>query len=632
MIMMKAVFRRFLAILICLLICVSGSTAEDISVILKPDADTWTNGEAFTFSGEVRHPGTDLSDAIIQMVIETDPDEEDKGQLVFTSINGVDEDPDWWDSELWLGEYETNGDLLRFTGTWTVPEGSKFNKAKLTVYLIRGDRTTSTASCEMENAHPEINLYGLSVLQLALILLAIIALITGIWFLLHRKKEQTEVIVRDHGWRDRLLDTVIILLFFLGVIITPIMVRTPFIYRMFRSMGSLCYLNYPCTLALLLSFLRLKKWTKTDLLFFAAWLLLLIPMCVSNRELEYTKYVLAAFQNLLPVYFVFYRMNERTREKTIRLFMILFNTFIFILLAFAIEEKITNKAVIKAFRDWLVERNLYAQDFIRFTNDKRFFSFWGHPLTNALLFNGFLTLNTAWYKSRGKTIRALFYYPFAMAGVLLSGSKTGITVCLLMLIVICWDYKKWLLLCIPIFAALYFSGAFNHIIYRFTHTSLTTGRLEALEMYFGKIYSEYPFQWLHGYGSNVAMIPGLSVYKVRAGFEFPLLMAALDHGIIFSVVLMAGSYLYITRRCLKKRQWVIWLCFTLFFAEVNTYNGYTLRNQDICTICYFVAMIMLNMLPDKTPKKGKETETEKETESESVKEPAGPKEEPETIQ
>ena len=99
------------------------------------------------------------------------------------------------------------------------------------------------------------------------------------------------------------------------------------------------------------------------------------------------------------------------------------------------------------------------------------------------------------------------------------------------------------------------------------------------------------------------MTAGHALFPTRAGFEFPLLMTMLDHGIIFGVVLMAGSYLYISWRCFKKRQWVIWLCFTLVFAEVNTYNGYSLRNQDVFTICYFFAMLMLNMLPDKAPEK-----------------------------
>ncbi len=600
--MVRSIPRRFLTVLVCLLLCFSAAAAEDVSVILKPDANTWTNGEAFTFSGEVRHPGTDLSESILQAVIKTDPDEGDKGLLVFTSINGVDEDPDWWDCELWLGEYETNGDLLRFTGTWTAPEGSKFNKAKLTVKVIQGDGTTSTASCEMENAHPVIDLHGLSVLQLSLIVVGIIAIIIGIWFLLHRKKEQPEAVVQDHGWRDRVLDTVIILLFFLGVILTPIMVRIAFLYKAFPGIGAFSHLNYPCTLALLLSLLRLKKWTKTDLAIFAVWLLLLIPMCISNRELIFSRYVLAIFHSLLPVYFVFYRMNERTREKTIRLFMILFNSFIFILLAIGIEERITGNMIIKGFRDWLVSQNMYARDVVRFAGEKRFFSLWGHALTNALLFNSFLALNAAWYKSRGNILRALPYVPVAMAGVLLCVSKTGIVVCFLLLVIICWKYKKWLLVVIPILAALYFAGAFNTIIYRFTHTSLTTGRFKALAKYFGPVYSQYPLQWLTGYGSGIVMTAGHVLNPLRAGFEFPVLMSALDYGIVFSAVLPVGSYLYITWRCLKKKQWVIWLCFTLIFAEVNTYNGYSMRDQDIFIICNFMAMLILNMLPETAQK------------------------------
>ena len=424
--------------------------------------------------------------------------------------------------------------------------------------------------------------------------LLIIAVVTGAWFLLRRRPcRQTE------GKADRWLDTAIAVLCFIGLVVTPIMVRAPFMLKAFnKAIGWGCFLNIPCTLALLLSLLRLRKWTVTDLVFFAAWILLLIPMLLSNRNLEYTRYVTIPFHNLLPVCFVFYRMNPGTKQKAVRLFMILFNAFIFFLLAFAIEEKVSDKAVVRAFTDWLVSRNMYAQDLQRFVDEEtRFFSFWGHPLTNALLFNGFLALNAAWYRSRGKKIYALLYLPVAMAGVLLCGSKTGITVCLLLLIVILWDYKKWMLLCIPVFAVLYFTGAFNTIIDRFANTSLTSGRLEKLAKY-ASIASDYPIGWRIGYGSGSVYDTASALYAVRAGFEFPVLMSALDYGIIFSAVLLIGSYGYITWRCLRQKQWSIWLCFTLFFAEINTYNGWSLRNQDVFIFCYVAAMLMLNMLPE----------------------------------
>ena len=68
--------------------------------------------------------------------------------------------------------------------------------------------------------------------------------------------------------------------------------------------------------------------------------------------------------------------------------------------------------------------------------------------------------------------------------------------------------------------------------------------------------------------------------------------------ICISAVLLIGSYGYITWRCLRQKQWSIWLCFTLFFAEINTYNGWSLRNQDVFIFCYVTAMLMLNMLPE----------------------------------
>ena len=45
---------------------------------------------------------------------------------------------------------------------------------------------------------------------------------------------------------------------------------------------------------------------------------------------------------------------------------------------------------------------------------------------------------------------------------------------------------------------------------------------------------------------------------------------------------------------LKRKQVASWLGLTLFFAQVNTYNGMSLRNQDICWMILFVIMICLN--------------------------------------
>lgn len=396
----------------------------------------------------------------------------------------------------------------------------------------------------------------------------------------------------------RVLDTAVILLFFLGTVLTPVQVRSSVLHKLFPSGGYLCYLNFPCTLALLLSFIRLKRWEKADWAVFAAWLLSLVLMLVSNRGLEATRYITIPCQNLLPVYFILFRMNRDTRQGSVRLFMILFNSFILVLLAFAVEEKITGGAVMNAFTEWLVSHGMYASEFQRMAGETRTYTFWGHPLTNTLLFNGFLALNIAWYRSRGKKIYALMYVPAAAAGVLLGGSKMGIVVFLLLVAVLCWEHKKWFLACIPVLAVLYFAGALNTIIGRFTGTTLTTDRAEGLARYFDVWYQAWPFRWLAGYGSGVALDPNHPLYDCRQGFEFSLLMFAIDYGIVFALLVMIGSWGYITWRCLRKKQWTVWLCWSLVFAELNTYNGFALRNQDVFIIGCFLAMVMLNMLPD----------------------------------
>ena len=187
--MLKSVTCRFLALLACLVLCASMAAAGDISATLKPDVSSIKPGEEITLNGEVRHPGTDLDGTLLQLRIETDPKTEGIEEPLITAINGEEMDSEWWDSEMGLLEEETLGDLLRVSGKWTVPEDASFNKAKITLSVLCADGSVYTASCELENAQPTIFVHGLTVLQLASILLVILSAVCGIWLLLHRRKK-----------------------------------------------------------------------------------------------------------------------------------------------------------------------------------------------------------------------------------------------------------------------------------------------------------------------------------------------------------------------------------------------------------------------------------------------------------
>ena len=90
-------------------------------------------------------------------------------------------------------------------------------------------------------------------------------------------------------------------------------------------------------------------------------------------------------------------------------------------------------------------------------------------------------------------------------------------------------------------------------------------------------------------------------------FEFPPLMYALNYGIVFSVIMIGTIFVYFTWHCLSRKQVASWLGITLYFAQVNTYNGIALCSQDMFWFLMIFMLIAINCvqmrdyLPDEEP-------------------------------
>ena len=385
---------------------------------------------------------------------------------------------------------------------------------------------------------------------------------------------------------DCLLDRTIVLLFFLGVILMPIHLRTPILSEQIRF-GFICY---PCVLAGLMTLFRIQKWERADYIYAGIWILMLIPVFVSNHDNN--KMFPAFCMILLPLLFPLYRMDPETRKKTIGWFVLFFDVFIGFFLALGIVEQTNRHIVMQSLIEWLQGQGFTPSELVRYSRDSRFGSAWGHPLTSALLFNLFFAVNVVYDRSFGRKCPVLVYFVIALAGVLLASSKTGLVICFLLLIASSWKYKKWILLSIPVLILMYYTGMFDGIIYRFQHTTLTTGRTETLALYLQSGVT--PFKWFSGYGTASVFSSGSEAKVFKAGLEFPELMFAYDYGIIFSLITMGGVFVYCTWRTLRKRSWLAWICYTLIFLEISSYNAYALRNQDVCILTNICVMVMLN--------------------------------------
>ena len=406
------------------------------------------------------------------------------------------------------------------------------------------------------------------------------------WFFIRKRQQHVPAESRpqENGTR---LDLIIVLLCFISIFLLPIRFRSLYADRIVKHYGNF---NVLCSAAVILSLFRIRRWTIAELACFCLWCLLLIPMGISNASLAGYKKAISVSQSLLPLFLVLYPMNASSRRKAAGLFVILFDIIIALLLVYGIVERFTGQSIRHAIINWLEASGLNAVSFTRTLKDKRFYSVWGHPLSNALFFNSFFVVNVFWFRASRQKCPTLVFFLITLAGTLLASSKTGIVVCFLLQILVNWKHKKWLLASIPVLALLYFLGAFNAIINRFSTSSLTTGRLEALQEYLPSGIE--PFRFLTGYGSNVILNSSHPLSSLRAAFEFPLLMFAHDYGILFSVIHIFGLFAYATWRFLRKKNWIHWLCWSLLFAEVNTFNAYTLRSQDDCWFFCLLTLIL----------------------------------------
>ena len=411
------------------------------------------------------------------------------------------------------------------------------------------------------------------------------------WRLLQRKAAGLPAPETREARAAGALDYLIVLLCFAGIFLTPMHIREPFLQE---ALNGFAGINFPCALAVLLSLLRIRRWTKVEMVCFAVWMLLLIPMCASNGTKQGIA-VSSIVQTLVPLFLLLYPMNPPDRRKLTGLFVILFDVIILVLLVCAVADYFGEHLLLQQVYDWMKGKDLSADEFGRYLEAPRLGFLWGHALTNAVYFNAFFVLNVLWLRACGKKCPVPVFFGIAMFGILSTTSKTGLAVCVLLLIVMTWNRKswKWLLVCIPIAAALYFGGVFNAFIERFNSTTLTTGRAEALQKYFSKGIT--PLQVFSGYGSRSILSSSSPVYKYRAGFEFPLLMHAYYYGIVFSVLHIGGTFAYVTWRFLKEKKWFHWVCWLLLFAEVNTYNAYALRNQDVCFFFCLLTVILMHM-------------------------------------
>ena len=397
------------------------------------------------------------------------------------------------------------------------------------------------------------------------------------------------------------LEPAALVLAFIGLFVTPVYIRYPLLAPWVGYYGQInVLLVISCAILLIGS----EPFGRKEQAAVGVYLCMLVPLVLTDRlagiRLSHTA---ATICNCwLPFFLPLVHLQSGHAQRRIGGFLKAYDVFVVILLTVAVWDRLSETKLLYSVANWFWDHALYEYEEIRVMlrlieeesgrKLSRFYFVWGHTLTNAIFFNGFFILNDVYYRCISAKYPRILYFAAAAVGTLLCGAKMAILVLLAYLVITNWEDKRWLAVYGILIAVLYFSGAFDSVLMRFRRTSLTSGRLSAMKRFFSE--GRYPLRFWTGYGGNSTRVAHTYLYDIRAAFEFPPLMFALDYGILFSIGMICTFVIYNSARMLQQAGIVCWLGIGLWYLQINTYYASSLNCHDAGWIMAVGLMIAVN--------------------------------------
>ncbi len=397
------------------------------------------------------------------------------------------------------------------------------------------------------------------------------------------------------------LEPAALILLFIGIFVTPIYLRYPLLAPLIGYYGQINTFSVTgCAILLFES----DSFGRKERIAAGIYLCMLFPLVLTDRlagiRLSHTAATI--FNCWLPFFLPLVHLQSRHSRKRIGVFLKAYNAFAVVLLAVAVWDRLSETKLLYHVANWFWNHSLYEYEEIRVMlrlieeeshrKLSRFYFVWGHTLTNAIFFNGFFILNDIYYRCINAKYPRVLYFAVALTGTLLCGAKMAIIVLFVYLVVTNWEDKRWLAVYGLLTVIFYFSRAFDSVLRRFKRTSLTSGRFSAMKRFFSE--GRYPLHFGTGYGGNSSRVAHTYLYDIRAAFEFPPLMFALDYGILFSTGMIGTFVLYNSNRMLRRSGMVCWLGIGLWYLQINTYYASSLNCHDAGWIMAVGVMLAVN--------------------------------------
>lgn len=226
--------------------------------------------------------------------------------------------------------------------------------------------------------------------------------------------------------------------------------------------------------------------------------------------------------------------------------------------------------------------------------EKRFCSWMGHELSICAIFLIGFVLEIIYRRTQNNEAPPYYYALLYGFGVAITASKSGLLIYVAMFSIVYLSNIKYIIGAIVTATIVLYSGVLDFVFSRFSEGSLSTNRLETLQYVIKNHIVD--FSIINGKGSQ-ALVYLSSVSRgatsFTAGFEFPILIYALEYGIVFAII--ASIYLFF------KPLYSIWkvskdgivLLTTIFMVVyLNGYNALGLYHDEM--YWYIIAIVAIN--------------------------------------
>jgi len=326
---------------------------------------------------------------------------------------------------------------------------------------------------------------------------------------------------------------------------------------------------------------------------------LITIIAVGNNFLGHWLRVMVSM--VLPFLITGFRLPESVFESFLGKFIKAVNIVCFILVGIGICDYLSGAAIQTYFAKHHIFDNEFAHLVLleRSSGIYRYYSFLGHPLTNAWYLLMFYALNILYNRYFRKMLNEYMLALITLIGLVLCGSRTALIIGFFMFVFLNNGKHKsaYILLLSTLSAGIALTPLFqNNLMKRFMigkdNGDFSEGRNIALSWVFNNHVK--PPSFFTGDGIGYSRKITLMIGGFINSFEYPFIMFAYDIGIlgtilVYTLILFIPVLIY-----LKNKSYFLLIPFITISLYMNGQNGIANYTDYMGQFCFFT-MVMVNM-------------------------------------